>query len=242
MHLRMFEIARDHLHRLNICKVIGGIISPVHDNYGKKGLLPANHRCNMIKAALDSSDWIRLDVWECRSDTWLETQKVLAHHQNYYDSLVNANEIPNKRKKLDLNLIHDEVDRCLPDNFDKSGPIHVKLLCGGDLLESFAVPGLWKDQDVIDIVKHHGLVVITRNGSNPHRFIYESDVLTEYENNIQIVTEWITNEISSTKIRRALHRGQSVKYLLPDPVIDYIKSNDLYGTESKGVADLHAKS
>ena len=26
--------------------------------------------------------------------------------------------------------------------------IRVKLLCGADLLESFAVPGLWKDEDV----------------------------------------------------------------------------------------------
>jgi len=25
---------------------------------------------------------------------------------------------------------------------------HVKLLCGADLLESFAVPNLWKDEDV----------------------------------------------------------------------------------------------
>lgn len=27
-------------------------------------------------------------------------------------------------------------------------PVHVKLLCGADLLESFAVPNLWKDEDV----------------------------------------------------------------------------------------------
>ena len=27
-------------------------------------------------------------------------------------------------------------------------PVQVKLLCGADLLESFAVPGLWKDEDV----------------------------------------------------------------------------------------------
>jgi len=26
--------------------------------------------------------------------------------------------------------------------------IQVKLLCGSDLLESFAVPGLWSDEDV----------------------------------------------------------------------------------------------
>lgn len=27
-------------------------------------------------------------------------------------------------------------------------PVRVKLLCGADLLESFAVPNLWKDEDV----------------------------------------------------------------------------------------------
>ena len=27
-------------------------------------------------------------------------------------------------------------------------PVRVKLLCGADLLESFAVPNLWKDADV----------------------------------------------------------------------------------------------
>ena len=29
-----------------------------------------------------------------------------------------------------------------------SSPLVVKLLCGADLLESFAVPNLWKDEDV----------------------------------------------------------------------------------------------
>lgn len=27
-------------------------------------------------------------------------------------------------------------------------PVRVKLLCGADLLESFAVPNLWTDEDV----------------------------------------------------------------------------------------------
>ena len=29
-------------------------------------------------------------------------------------------------------------------------------------------------------------------------------------------------------LRRALRRSESVKYLIPDPVIDYIKENKLY--------------
>ena len=52
-----------------------------------------------------------------------------------------------------------------------------------------------------EIVSHYGIVVITRGGSNPQQFIYESDVLTRNQNNIHIVTEWIYQDISSTKIR-----------------------------------------
>lgn len=49
----------------------------------------------------------------------------------------------------------------LPQNFfdnidlndsNQNRAINVRLLCGGDLLESFAVPGLWSDEDVNIII------------------------------------------------------------------------------------------
>jgi nicotinic acid mononucleotide adenylyltransferase len=55
------------------------------------------------------------------------------------------------------------------------------------------------------------------------------------QSNIKIVTEWITNEVSSTKIRRALRRSESVKYLLEESVIDYIHKHGLYSTKNKWV-------
>lgn len=33
-------------------------------------------------------------------------------------------------------------------NQNNKRKVSVKLLCGGDLLESFAVPGLWANEDV----------------------------------------------------------------------------------------------
>jgi len=72
------------------------------------------------------------------------------------------------------------------------------------------------------------MLLLVREGSNPEKFIYNSDLLTKYQHNIHIVTEWITNEVSSTKIRTAMRRGDSVKYLVPDSVIDYIQKNQLY--------------
>lgn len=52
--------------------------------------------------------------------------------------------------------------------------------------------------------------------------------IIQLQRNIHIVPEWITNEISSTKIRRALGRGESVRYLVQDAVLDYIEAHRLY--------------
>ena len=58
-------------------QVIGGIISPVNDNYGKKDLVSARHRVAMARLALQTSDWIRVDSWESEQEQWMETVKVL---------------------------------------------------------------------------------------------------------------------------------------------------------------------
>ncbi|XP_066998988.2 nicotinamide/nicotinic acid mononucleotide adenylyltransferase 3 isoform X1 [Anabrus simplex] len=227
MHLRMFEIARDHLQRMEYHKVIGGVISPVHDEYGKKDLVSSTHRCAMLRHALRSSDWIRLSSWECQQESWSRTRVVLAYHQNQINAVLNDNlDSPNKKQRREeLHWVPDDV------KYHSEGSVRVKLLCGADLLESFGTPGLWSEEDIDTIVGQHGLVVITREGTNPYKFIYESDLLTKYQNNITIVTEWISNEVSSTKIRRALRRSESVKYLLEEPVIDYIMKEGLYGTK-----------
>lgn len=58
-------------------RVIGGIISPVSDNYGKQGLVAAKHRIEMARLALETSEWIRVDSWESDQEQWSETVMVL---------------------------------------------------------------------------------------------------------------------------------------------------------------------
>ncbi|XP_020671041.1 nicotinamide/nicotinic acid mononucleotide adenylyltransferase 2 [Pogona vitticeps] len=81
-HIQMFERARDYLHKTGRFIVIGGIISPVHDSYGKQGLVSSRHRLTMCQLAVQSSDWIRVDPWECYQDTWQTTCSVLEHHRD----------------------------------------------------------------------------------------------------------------------------------------------------------------
>lgn len=53
--------------------MVGGIISPVGDAYGKQGLVSAKHRIAMAKIALQTSDWVSVDDWESQQPDWTET-------------------------------------------------------------------------------------------------------------------------------------------------------------------------
>ncbi|XP_054905517.1 nicotinamide/nicotinic acid mononucleotide adenylyltransferase 1 isoform X3 [Poeciliopsis prolifica] len=77
MHLRMFELARDHLEDTGQYSVIKGIISPVGDAYKKKGLIEASHRVEMARLATESSEWITVDSWESQQSDWVETAEVI---------------------------------------------------------------------------------------------------------------------------------------------------------------------
>lgn len=105
-----------------------------------------------------------------------------------------------------------------------------------------------------DILINHNLVVITRGDSDPHKQIFQSDLLSKlrvkylyipfaYESKkkfndiillialqakITIIENWERNEISSSLVRILLRRGKSVKYLLNDAVIKHIRTNKLY--------------
>uniref|UniRef100_A0A3B3S1C9 Nicotinamide-nucleotide adenylyltransferase n=1 Tax=Paramormyrops kingsleyae TaxID=1676925 RepID=A0A3B3S1C9_9TELE len=220
MHLRMFELARDHLEDTGQYEVVQGILSPVGDGYEKKGLIEASHRGEMAKLAAESSSWIGVDTWESRQANWLETVKVLRHHRQELLSrepdtdVVGTAKAGRKRKRMDA-----------------SNEPRLMLLCGADMLDSFGVPGLWKPEDIEEIVSSYGLVCITRGGSDPEAFIQGSDLLWPHRHNIHVVREWVANDVSATHIRRALRRGHSVRYLLPDPV--YIQERRLYTTESE---------
>jgi nicotinic acid mononucleotide adenylyltransferase len=89
-----------------------------------------------------------------------------------------------------------------------------------------------------------------RDGCDPHNIIYESDFLNKYQvmtqltfnlpifkcvmtlqSNIIVAKEWIANTVSSTKIRRAVRRGDSIKYLVPDRAVKMIQQ--IYSSNNK---------
>ncbi|KAM4821618.1 nicotinamide/nicotinic acid mononucleotide adenylyltransferase 3 isoform 1-T2 [Thomomys bottae] len=227
MHLRLFEVARDHLHQTGVYRVVQGIISPVSDHYGKKDLVASHHRVAMARLALQTSDWIRVDPWESEQAQWIETVKVLRHH---HQELLR----PPPLKEAEDAGKAPTAPAAVPE---------LKLLCGADVLRTFQTPNLWKDAHIQEIVEKFGLVCVSRAGHDPKRYILDSPILRQHQHNIYLAREPVQNEISATLIRQALSQGQSVKYLLPDAVIAYIKHHCLYTTDSswKGRSSQRSK-
>ncbi|KAF5399854.1 Nicotinamide mononucleotide adenylyltransferase [Paragonimus heterotremus] len=105
----------------------------------------------------------------------------------------------------------------------------VKLVCGADVLQSFGIPNLWSEEDMEVLVRDYGFVCISRPGTEVAKFIFNSGLLSKYESNIQMVSEWCDNNLSSTLVRRSLRLGQSIRYLVPDAALEKIYELGLYG-------------
>ena len=206
MHLRIFESGRDYLMWENPkYDIIGGLISPTHDDYrkfGKKNLIDAQHRLAMCELAVESSNWIAVSHWETEQLCWSPTANVLeAYHQH-----INAHYRHPQNKQ-----------------------VRILLLCGADLLNYTLNDKLWSSQDLKRLFAH-GMACIEREGFDSRQLIFEKDVLYGYRESIELIPQRIANNISSTLVRQYLSRGLSIKYLVPDPVIEYIHRHGLYKT------------
>ncbi|CAD6186491.1 unnamed protein product [Caenorhabditis auriculariae] len=206
-HMRMFERARDFLERTMSFRVVEGIISPCGDSElqsdGEEKRTAARHRLRMAETAVRRSYWIRAGDWQCSQKTTTSPLAVLQHYQ----------------KELEL-----KYGFC----------VRVLLLCGSDIFEQLSrnaktTNGSWSDTDVEYLLKNNGLVVLRRRKYHAAHEIYRTDVLRINQKGIYVIEdETFPNDVSSTRIRTAIRRGESVKYCLDDNVIDYVSEHDLY--------------
>ncbi|KAI9030406.1 hypothetical protein DFJ74DRAFT_656484 [Hyaloraphidium curvatum] len=200
LHLRMFEMARDYVvDFMPQYEVVGGYFSPVGDGYGKKGLAAGDHRVRMLELATASSPWLMVDPWEALIKDYTKTAFVMDH-------------------------VEDEVNR----DSQLGRPVKVMLLAGADLIESFGVPDLWATDHLHHICGRFGCLIIDREGSDAADFMMTSDVLYQHRTNVRFIRQYVRNDISSTKVRLLTKRGLSIRYLTPDPVVDYIAQHELY--------------
>lgn len=169
--------------------VVGSFISPVSSAYEKRGLAPAEHRVNMCKLAADhTSKWLMVDPWEAECSKYIPTARVLDHFDYEINQVRGGFECSDGTRK----------------------PAKIVLLAGADLIQTISTPDLWDPRDVDHILSNYGVFVLERSGTDLDSALAN---LKQWEKNIHIIRQVVTNDISSTKVRLLLKRDMSIDYL-----------------------------
>ncbi|CAK9781713.1 unnamed protein product [Cutaneotrichosporon oleaginosum] len=206
LHLRMFEMAKDEIVESGTYEIMAGYYSPVSSYYKKAGLAPAIHRVRMCELAVEhTSTWLMVDPWEAGQPEYQRTAVVLEHFEEMLNGNGGVHMADGSRRRY-----------------------KIMLLAGGDLIESFGEPGVWSEPDLHIILGRFGCLIVERAGSDVWAFLLSHDILYHHRRNVIVIKQLIYNDISSTKVRLFVRRGMSIKYLLPNSVIQYIHEHKLY--------------
>lgn len=233
LHLRIFEMAKDQVIESGKYELLAGYYSPVSDHYRKQGLAQATHRVRMCELAVEkTSTWLMVDAWESLQDEYQRTAVVLDH----FNDEINGKLTPDSeggppQPELGVQL-----------NDGKRRRVKIMLLAGGDLIQSMGEPGIWADADLHHILGRYGCMIVERTGADVWSFILSHDLLWKYRRNLKIVKQTIYNDISSSKVRLFVRRGQSIKYLLPNSVIKHIQTHKLVSSKDLGKCSIERTS
>jgi nicotinamide mononucleotide adenylyltransferase len=209
----MFEMAKDFAKFSTDFEVIGGFLSPVSDSYKKAGLASARHRLRMCEIGTEAtSRWLMVDPWEALQTGYTPTAKVLDHFDREINEVLGGAEF--------LNEETGEWER---------RPVRIALLAGADLIQTMGEPGVWSQADLDHILSRYGAFIVERTGTDIDQALV---ALAQWKDNIWVIQQLIQNDVSSTKIRLFLRKELSVRYLIPEDVVEYIEREGLYEDES----------
>jgi nicotinic acid mononucleotide adenylyltransferase len=96
---------------------------------------------------------------------------------------------------------------------------------------------VWLPQDIDDIMTYYGVACINRlSTSEPSKADATMPDVKDgmpdlWKRNIEVIQDWVINDISATNIRKQLANGCSIKYIVPDGTIEVIRKHGLYNSD-----------
>jgi len=79
-----------------------------------------------------------------------------------------------------------------------------------------------------ELLEKYKVLVLRRNKDNIKEIISNCSLLTKYKDSIIELKNIVTIDLSSSIVRKKIKNGESIKYLAPDEVIEYMDKNKLY--------------
>jgi len=97
------------------------------------------------------------------------------------------------------------------------------FLIGSDNLKELHT---WKCAE--ELVSKYKILVMEREKDNMEEIIQNNPLLLENKQNFRKLNPGMRSNYNSTYVRKQIKEGNSVRYLMPDEVYEYIEKNKLY--------------
>ena len=104
-------------------------------------------------------------------------------------------------------------------NTDKS----IYFIIGTDNLKELCI---WYKAD--ELLEKYKVLVLKRDEDNIDEIISNCPLLSKHEDSIVELKNIVTIDLSSSIVREKIKQGESIKYLAPDEIIEYIEKEQLY--------------
>lgn len=134
-----------------------------------------------------------------------------------------------KNKKFEVSDIEFNSSR-QPYTFEtmqamqKNYPEHeIRLIIGTDNLKELDT---W--YEIEQLLNRFKVIVLARDEDNIEDIINNHNLLSKYAPSFVKANISVRTNLSSSFVRNEIKNNNSIKYLLPDEVIEYIKNNNLY--------------
>lgn len=79
-----------------------------------------------------------------------------------------------------------------------------------------------------ELLEKYKILVLKRDEDNIEQIISNCSLLSKYKDSIIELKNIVTIDLSSSIVREKIKQGESIKYLAPDEVIQYIQKNQIY--------------
>lgn len=207
-HLEVLSMVRSY-YRSRGVDVVGAYLSPVHDAYGKAGLVASRHRVAMCRLAAEESDFVMVDDWEAGRAGYTRTLRVLDSVDARVRGAMNNN-----------------------SNDDGVVPARSVLVCGADVLASMGTPGVW-DQALLEaLLERHGVACVVREGTDVRAVCGDAGTLVGRwwrRGRVDVVggVDGVGG-VSSSGVRALLRAGKEVEGMVDKNVLAYIQKHGLY--------------
>jgi len=164
-------------------------------------------------AATETSKWLMVDPWEATQTAYVPTAQVLDHFARELAAALDGGGVLSA---------------------DGAGPVapRIAVLAGADLVQTMSTPGVWAAADLAHILGRFSVFVVERESTDMDEAL--AGLPPRWRHNIHVIRQVFKNNMSSTQVRLHLKRNMSVRYLIPDCVIDYIGEEGLYLEDQGG--------